>query len=184
MGGRTIILTVWAGLLVLPACKKDPAPPTAPHPDGPASLHPFLQLTIDSACLALPNVVTPNADGINDVIVPGTRNITHVDVQIHDAGDHLLFSGDLQALAQYVPPGPTSAQPPLPLTVSVDATTSSGQQLQGSAVVYSITDLQAHCFTSAVQPVTGDRFYMYWDPEVIFYCDTVGISAEDHFCLQ
>ncbi|MBL0036659.1 MAG: hypothetical protein IPP26_13075 [Flavobacteriales bacterium] len=67
---------------ILYGCKKDKDEPNGGTLDRPLFLH------VDSACVQLPNVFTPNGDGINDILVALGNNTDQVHVEVR------TFSGD------------------------------------------------------------------------------------------
>jgi hypothetical protein len=68
------------------------------------------------------------------------------------------------------------------LTLAVEATSTSGQPLSGTAVIHTVADPATQCFTSTVAPVTGDQFMAY-DPLPHITCGPVSPSNEV-FCTE
>lgn len=168
--------------LFLLGCGKDSgsAPPSC-DPCLP-TLSPYLALSVDSACLKAGNVFTPNSDGINDLPVVIAVNVTDVGAEVRHLDGTLIYTGDHSGLFNFGPwPGPLAGSPPLPLQLTVQGTSLSGQLLQGSAIIYSVTLPQEQCFSESVAPVTGDQFV---DANGFpFSCEPSGPSY-DNFCLQ
>lgn len=129
-----------------------------------------IKLSTDSACAQAPNVVTPNADGINDVFFVSTKNITSMQTSVHRLSGEVVFHStslwpswdglDSTDLGRY--------------RVVVQATSTSGITLSGSSYL-DLLDYDANmCLQHAGTPVTGDQI----DPRI---CG-VTYATNDIFC--
>lgn len=159
-----------AAATFMSACKKDeksiePALPQA-----------FL-FCQDSCILNVPNVFTPDGDGINDVFFAMGKNYTLTELSVYDAYGTLVFS----TTDQYkVWTGLHSGTNPPKIATRrymyhLVATTSSGTVLDGYQEVQLVTDHYSPCFNDDVDPVFGDQF----DPRL---CG-ISYTTNDLICL-
>lgn len=149
----------------VPGCRKHE---TAPG-DGGTALPGHIAFAVDSACLTVPNVITPNADGVNDVFFFTARNIDPVTIEVRDAGGVLVFQSQEPGEFWWAPDTVGIFQ------VHVQALTTSGVSFQGEGRL----DLLDHdddefCITYSGTPVCADQL----DP------GTCGITGptNDIFC--
>ena len=154
---------------ILYGCKKDKDEPNGGTLDRPLFLH------VDSACVQLPNVFTPNGDGINDILVALGNNTDQVHVEVR------TFSGDLIWQGSGAWPGWDGRKdgvllPNRSYRVTLNATSLSGNALNGSTNVFLAGDPAHTCFSSDQAPITGDMF----DPR---QCAPIYFT-NDRFCTN
>lgn len=129
-----------------------------------------IELSADSACAQAPNVVTPNADGINDVFQVYTKNIASMQTTVQRLNGEVVFNStalwpswdelDSTDLGRY--------------RVVVQATSTSGITLSGASYL-DLLDYDANvCLPYAGTPITPDQF----DPRI---CG-VTYQTNDIFC--
>ncbi|MFN6115028.1 MAG: hypothetical protein ACK46C_04010 [Flavobacteriales bacterium] len=134
-------------LIGLAGCRPEHAPPMAA--DHAWHTH------IDSACLMMPNVITTNWDGINDLFTPTTYNVTAVQFGVRDARlrpvfSHTGFGGWDGRLADGTM-APTGFY-----LVSVQATTTSGNTLRLTAPLRVVRHPPTDCLPAGITLVSPD----------------------------
>ena len=135
-------------VLMLAACSKDEA--ATPGITTSWVAH------VDSTCVMLPNVITPNADGINDVLVPMTHWATSCTLIVRTQSFETIFSTTQSGL------GWTGLAPdgtPAPsgwYIVSARAKTLMGQELFVSGYLRLVRDPQSECVPASLDITTPD----------------------------
>jgi len=152
------------------SCKKDKdGAPQINGGDGTVLLN-HIQLSADTACVLAPNVFTPNSDGINDLFVVLSQNMSSLSVTVKDPGGDVVFTS--QDLAPQWDGNDTTGTGPY--MVHVAGITTSGITLSGRSRLHVLTYGTALCLTYSGAPVTPDQF----DPRT---CGPV-FTSNDIFC--
>lgn len=138
-------------MAILNGCEKDKDDPNGGTLDRPLFLH------VDSACVQLPNVFTPNGDGINDILVAHGDEVTDLHMVVRTFGGDVIWQGAGGW------PGWDGRQagvllPNRAYRVSIRATSLSGLPLNGTTSVFLAADPAHTCFSSDQAPITGDMF--------------------------
>ena len=131
----------------LAGCGDDPVRPAAGD-------HPW-QVSVDSACLMMPNVITPNWDGINDQFWPATYHVMAWRCSVNDARLEPVFSTTEEAGWDGRLADGTMA-PTGTYLVSVEATTTSGRVLRLTAPLRVLRDPSTGCLPTGITHVTPD----------------------------
>ncbi len=152
-------------LVAMSSCRKDSGMPKGGG--GPWLNH--IELSVDSACVQAPNVITPDGDGVNDVFVVYARNVASISISIHNAQGDPVFSTDNAHTPWH---GDVDANGPY--TVHVAAFTTSGQALSGTSPLHVLGYGPEGCVAFNGSPVCGDQF----DPRL---CGVV-YGTNDVFC--
>ena len=95
--------------------------------------------TGDSGRIYIPNAVTPNGDGLNEIYRPFTQNIDSIQFTIYDEDNTVVFTSNLMGDA-WIPP-----VPPLPIKryyYKIQATTNNRKKIGMCGDVYLLT-----CYT-------------------------------------
>jgi hypothetical protein len=112
-------------------------------------------VSVDSACLMVPNVITTNWDGINDLFAPATSNVTAVQFGVRDAQLRAVFShtgfGAWDGRLVDGMMAPTGFY-----LVSVRATTTSGQLLRLTAPLRVVRHPGTDCLPTGITLVSPD----------------------------
>ncbi|MEO8069386.1 MAG: gliding motility-associated C-terminal domain-containing protein [Flavobacteriales bacterium] len=153
---KTPILGCFAVLSVttfLSACKKD-------EKSVEPALAPAFLFCQDSCILNVPNVFTPDGDGINDKFFVSGKNFTLSELSVYDAYGTLVYTSADQYKAWT---GVHSGLNPPPVVTGrylyhLVATTSSGTLLDGYQEVQLLMDHDSPCFNDDVDPLFGDQF--------------------------
>ena len=159
---KVILLT----LVLLPGCRDDRN--VSPSVIGTGQTH--VAISIDSAFIQTPNVVTPNADGINDVFSISTRNINSMTTVI------LRLNGDTAFVSDAIAPvwSDLDSTDLGRYRVHVAGWSASGHQLTGSGLLDVILYNSAGCLSYPWTPVTSDQY----DPRLF----GVSYPSQEVFC--
>jgi gliding motility-associated-like protein len=160
---------VVAGVIVLSGCDKDKDKPNGGTLGQPLFLH------VDSACVQLPNVFTPNGDGINDILMPVGNYVSGLHMEVKS------FNGDPIWQGQGTWPGWDGRKdgvllPNRAYRVSISATSYSGHSLKGTTSVFLAGDPLHTCFEDDQAPILGDML----DPR---QCAPI-YNTNDLFCSE
>jgi gliding motility-associated-like protein len=141
------IITGWT----LSGCGKEKDEPNGGTLDRPLFLH------VDSACVQLPNVFTPNGDGINDILVALGDHVTDLHMVVK------TFEGEVIWQGAGGWPGWDGRKdgvllPNRAYRVSISATSLASQPLSGTTSVFLAGDPEHTCFSTDQEPITGDMF--------------------------
>lgn len=162
MNSKTLATAVLCVAFCTTGCRKE----TSQGPSQPS----YIAMRVDSCMVQAPNLVTPNADGVNDVFTVMTMNVASLRTTILNAAGDTSFYSD--ALAPVWSDLDSSDQGHY--RVHVKAISTSGITLLGNAplavMYYPYTD----CLSYTGIPVTGDQF----DPR------EWGLTypSQEHFC--
>lgn len=129
-----------------------------------------LELSVDSACIQAPNIITPNGDGINDVFYVLCYNVASFQVRIKNSSNaFVVVSSD----PTFVWNGRDSTGSG-PYSVEVEATSTSGIPMFGRSSLTILDYGNGTCLNYEGRPVSGDQL----DPRIC------GISYPSHdvFC--
>lgn len=149
--GFTIILLV---LAISPGCKKETNAPTA----GGAPWMSHIAAAVDSAFIQAPNVVTPNADGVNDVFHVVMRNVTSAQTTVlRLTGETVFNSSSLQPVWDDLDSTDLGRY-----QVKVSATSISGSLIAAQSYLDVIAYSEDLCLPYSGSAATGDQF----DPRV------------------
>ncbi len=137
----------------------------------------YLHLSVDSLCVQVPNIITPNYDGMNDGFWISFRNVNAFSLTIRNAADSVVFtSTSQQEVWKGIDPTVNDSLPTAGrYHYSIHVTGTSGAQLSGNADVYVVPDLSSPCFSSLVPAVFGDEF----DPRI---CG-IAYASNDTVCV-
>ncbi len=112
-------------------------------------------VSVDSACLMVPNVITTNWDGINDQFIPVVYNVTSVQYGIRDARLRPVFNHTgLGAWDGRMADG--TAAPSGFYLASVQATTTSGNTLRLTAPLRVVRHIGSDCLPADITLVSPD----------------------------
>lgn len=64
--------------------------------------------TNDTGRIYLPNAFTPNGDGVNDLFIPLTKNISSINFTVYDASNNILFQTTTLGEGWWNIPAPSS----------------------------------------------------------------------------
>lgn len=144
----------------------DPVVPSS----GGISYMSHIELSVDSACAQVPNVLTPNGDGINDIFIVLAKNMASLQTTIHSSNNSVVFSSNA-LWPSWVPDSTELGR----YRVVVTGTSLAGVPLSGwsylDVLVYTGTNT---CLPFNGIPVTPDQF----DPRI---CG-VTYASNDNFC--
>ncbi|MCB0765352.1 MAG: gliding motility-associated C-terminal domain-containing protein [Flavobacteriales bacterium] len=145
---KPVVIPVLVGLSLV-GCQKDNT-----EVQGGIPMLDHLELSVDSACVQAPNVITPfNHDGVNDVFAVLITNVASVHTEIVNAeGDVIITSDDPNFLWDG-----TDSTGSGPYRVHVQATSTSGQILQGVAPLHVLMYGSTSCIEYDGTPVCGDQ---------------------------
>lgn len=141
--------------VILSACDKadEPVPPT-PGPEV-RVLDTALVFSVDSCCVMIPNIFTPNGDGYNDMLWLGGPNIDTFSIDIRNASGTSLFVNsdpliywDGQDLAGSITTGF--------YTYTFYCRSISGVELTKTNKIFLCKVPGTDCFSAAVPPQTND----------------------------
>jgi len=153
-------------VLFLGGCHKD-----SDGPSGGSGVPSHLELSVDSACVQAPNVITPVPnDGINSLFFVLARNVTAIQIRITNAQGDRVFTST-SALSGWDGTDSTGTGP---YDVFVQATTTSGIVLSGTSKLHVLSYGNASCLTFNGTPVCGDQL----DPRI---CG-VTLPSNEVFC--
>ena len=138
-------------MTIFSSCEKIMDKPNGGTLDQPLFLH------VDSACIQLPNVFTPNGDGINDILVALGNYVNGAHMEVRTLSGYLIWQGSGGW------PGWDGRKDGLLLPdhayrVTISGTSLSGHGLKGSTRVVLTSDPTRTCFSSHQIPITGDMF--------------------------
>lgn len=164
---RGIITLLPSALLLVSGCNDD-EPPSPTNSGATWTYHAAAQ--VDTAFIMAPNLVTPNADGINDVFAVIGMNISSLRTDVlRMNGDTAFYSDDLQPVWSDIDSSDLGRY-----RVHLQAMAISGRSLvaQGylDVAAYGVND----CLALSGTPVTGDQF----DPRVF----GVTYPSNENFC--
>jgi hypothetical protein len=163
--------TTWPALvflLVLNSACNDHDPPPLPSSGIPGMSH--ILLSVDSACVQGPNVVTPNSDGVNDGFHLLAKHVTLLQTLIIAPDGSVAFSSN----SLWPSWEGLDSTDPGRYRVQVHAITTSGIELSGWSYLDLMTYDASMCLEHNGTPVTGDQF----DPRI---CG-VNYPTQDIFC--
>ncbi|MCB0794563.1 MAG: hypothetical protein KDB88_07475 [Flavobacteriales bacterium] len=164
---RFLVRFAFVIVSLLIGCREDvPVPPT----DANAPFMAFLALQQDSAFIMVPNVITPNGDGINDILRVVHRNMVEVHMQVRGPDGLLVLSTSGHS--------PTWAPEDPPIlgrySVLVSGTTTSTTILAAQSALYVLDYGPSSCLEFDGTPVSGDQL----DPRVF----DVQYPSNEVFC--
>jgi hypothetical protein len=141
---KVVVVCVMASVA---GCRDEPVRPAAGD-------HAW-SVSVDSACLMMPNVITTNGDGLNDQFWPATYHVMAWRCSVYDARldpvfstteevgwDGRLADGNMAPTGTYL--------------VSVEATTTSGRVLRLTAPLRVLRDPSTGCLPAGITHVTPD----------------------------
>jgi hypothetical protein len=149
-------------------CRKENGSPVPVGNGTSASSH--IELAMDSACVQAPNVITPNADGINDIFIVLALNINSLSFQIRNAAGEEVFAHNGIDMAW----DGTDTTGTGPYRVYVQALSTSGNMLYGESRLDVLDYGTGNCLVYSGTPVCGDQL----DPNV---CG-ISYTSNDIFC--
>ncbi|MCC6541836.1 MAG: gliding motility-associated C-terminal domain-containing protein [Flavobacteriales bacterium] len=85
--GQHTITLVLITFFLATGCRKDSTEPSVPAPS-------YIAAQVDSAFIQAPNVMTPNADGINDLFSVSARNMVSLRTTIERMNGDTVFWSD------------------------------------------------------------------------------------------
>ncbi len=159
-----LILLVLAAMI---GCKKDDGP-TPTNGGTPWTSH--VAVSVDSAFIMAPNLVTPNADGINDFFHVVARHVTSLQTSIMDSSGTVVF--DSQSLQPVW--GGLDQDDLGRYSVFVSAVSISGNTLEAQSYLYVLDYTTEMCLPFTGTPATGDQF----DPRIF----GLTYASNDIFC--
>ncbi|MBP8823668.1 MAG: hypothetical protein KBH07_08495, partial [Flavobacteriales bacterium] len=142
-------LPALSALWILLGCATDQV---APAPSGPVATH--IAVQVDSAYIMAPNVVTPNADGVNDIFTVIAVNVVWMNSTVRRMNGDTAFHST----------SPTPVWDELDSTdlgrysVSIAALSTSGHHLSGHGFLDVLSYAGGPCLIYAGTPVTMDQF--------------------------
>jgi hypothetical protein len=146
MNTRSIIVVLCMAAS-LAGCQDEPVRPVAGD-------HPW-HVSVDSACLMMPNAITVNGDGLSDRFWPATYHVTTWRSTVHDARLRPVFSStDEQGWDGLLADG--TPAPVGTYIATVEATTTSGRVLQLTAPLRVLRDPTTSCLPVGITVVTPD----------------------------
>lgn len=153
---------------LLTSCREEDEPTPSNGSGTPWTSYP--SASVDSAFIQAPNVVTPNADGINDVFFVSMLNVTSAQTTIENLDDQTVFSS-----TSLYPVWDDLGEADLGrYRVQITAMSVSGHPLTAQRFLDLVTYDGGTCISYSGSPATGDQF----DPR------TFGITypSNDIFC--
>jgi len=165
---RPQLATLLLVLGSMAGCKKDEQP--GPAVNGGVPWMEYVAVSSDTAFIMAPNVITPNADGINDQFLVIGRHVSSMQCTVLDAAGEVAFSSQsLQPVWSDVDATDSGTY-----RVFVSATTFSGVPLTAQSYLYVMVYDANLCLPFTGTPVTSDQL----DPRIL----GVTYTTNDIFC--
>lgn len=146
--------------LVLTMCKKDETPEPEPPPPTPQPrvLDTALVFSVDSCCVMIPNIFTPNGDGWNDVLWLGGMNIDTMHIDIRNGSGNIVFSNSNPLVFWDGTQTTTNGIEILTgfYTYTFYVRSTSGHELNKSNTLFLCKNPSTYCFSNTVPPQTND----------------------------
>jgi gliding motility-associated-like protein len=166
-----IVFGLLLAMLVLFSCHKDSNPPMQP-----IKLDTAFTYKVDSCCLDIPNIFTPNNDGINDILFSHAMYLAEFHLKIYNSSNQLVFSTD--APNHYWDGRQNTSSGSAIINgrylYHLNALSLSGKWITVSRYITIIQNMLTDCITHEPAPLCGDMM----DPR---YCGAVYQTMET-FC--
>ena len=168
------MLILLTAVVINAGCRKENIPPVNTKM---AAIHldPAFNYSIDSSCLAIPNIFTPNGDGINDILWIHGMSIAGFHLTIYNPANQLVFTsnnmGNLWNGNQNTASGNGIFNGRY--WYNLTATTLSGQNIAAHRYVYIVTHPSTQCLETSPPALFGDMMDGRYCPPLYTTQETV-----------
>ena len=174
---KTLLTLMLVSMLALAGCRKENMPEGAGKMAA-IQLDAAFNYSMDSSCIMIPNLFTPNGDGINDRLHTNGLSIASFQLMIYNAANQLVFNSTALNVQwngyQNTPSGSGIFNGKYHYDLT--ATTQSSQNIAAQRYIYIVTHPSTDCLAPSPPAFFGDMT----DPR---YCGAV-YTTQETVCYQ